>query len=321
MDLMPASLAFAVAAACAGVMGFAIQRGGTCAVAAVDELVSQGRATRLAALAEASLWVAGGLLVAQALHWLPALPAGHPVSGFTVLGGLLLGLGAWVNGACVFGAIARLGSGEWAYAATPLGFWLGCWLLPLLLPMPAPSAVAPAGGLPMPSPWPAPALALVLGAAALALWRAPALARRLWQPHAATVLIGLAFTVLLLVGGAWTYTDALAELAQGMAGRLGVRLLLVAALFAGALWGGWRAGRLRSTRPGAAALARCLGGGLLMAWGTLLVPGANDGLILIGMPLLQPHAWLAFAAMSLAIAAALVLARGLAARRERRAAP
>ena len=29
-------------------------------------------------------------------------------------------------------------------------------------------------------------------------------------------------------------------------------------------------------------LLRCLSGGVLMGWGTLLIPGANDGLILVG---------------------------------------
>ena len=38
----------------------------------------------------------------------------------------LLGLGAFVNRSCVFGSIAKLGSGHWAYAATPAGFFLGC---------------------------------------------------------------------------------------------------------------------------------------------------------------------------------------------------
>ena len=38
-----------------GLMGFAIQRGGTCMVAAVDELLSQRRAHRLTAMLEASL--------------------------------------------------------------------------------------------------------------------------------------------------------------------------------------------------------------------------------------------------------------------------
>ena len=47
-------------------------------------------------------------------------------SGETVLGGVLLGLGAFINGACVFGAIALFGSGRWAQLFMPAGFYLGC---------------------------------------------------------------------------------------------------------------------------------------------------------------------------------------------------
>jgi toxin CptA len=46
-----------------------------------------------------------------------------------------------------------------------------------------------------------------------------------------------------------------------------------------------------------------------MAWGSLLIPGSNDGLILIGIPLLRPYAWLAFATMCVTVAAALWLRR------------
>jgi len=48
-----------------------------------------------------------------------------------------------------------------------------------------------------------------------------------------------------------------------------------------------------------------------MAWGSLLIPGSNDGLILVGMPLLWPYAWLAFGTMCVTIAAALWLRRRL----------
>ena len=122
MHIVLTTAVFVMAAACAGLMGFAIQRGATCTVAAVDEIVRRRTLRRLAAMVEASVWVVGGLAIAQTLRVLPALPAGAAVTAATVIGGMLLGLGAYVNGACVFGAIARLGSGEWAYAATPLGF-------------------------------------------------------------------------------------------------------------------------------------------------------------------------------------------------------
>lgn len=42
-----------------------------------------------------------------------------------------------------------------------------------------------------------------------------------------------------------------------------------------------------------------------MAWGSMLIPGSNDGLVLLGMPLFLPHAWIAFATMCVVIAGGL----------------
>lgn len=308
MEIVLTSLAFVVALLCAGTMGYAIQRGATCTVAAVDELLDKRSARRLASLAEASVWVAGGLLVAQALRLLPQMPPGYAVSGFTLLGAALLGLGAWVNRACVFGAVARFGSGEWAYALTPLGYYLGCLSLAALFAPPAPQKLDTASPV---LAAPAGVLVAFLAFAAWRLWRLASgrrggdtLAARIWSPHQATTVIGVTFVVMLLSVGAWAYTDLLAGLARGMASSVAARTLLALALLAGAVAGGWTAGRWRPVRPGARQLLRCLLGGALMGWGTLLIPGSNDGLILVGMPLLWPYAWLAFAGMCLAIAAA-----------------
>ena len=320
MPIVLASLAFAVAALCAGLMGYAIQRGATCAVAAMDEVVTKRSARRLVSLIEAALWVGGGLLLAQALGMLPRMPAGYAVSGWTLLGGALLGLGAYVNGACVFGAIARLGSGQWAYAVTPLGFYVGCLSVGPLFAMPAAVKLGQGSPVLLAPVW---VTALFL---AFALWRAGgvlfgraterdpggsawhrALAARVWSPHVATTVIGITFVVMLLAVGAWAYTDVLAELARGMAADLPARTLLLLALLLGAMAGGWTAGRWRHTPPTARQLARCCAGGVLMGWGSLLIPGGNDGLILVGMPLAWPYAWLAFATMCVTIAAAQLL--------------
>jgi len=51
-----------------------------------------------------------------------------------------------------------------------------------------------------------------------------------------------------------------------------------------------------------------------MGWGSLLVPGGNDGLILIGVPLFQPHAWVATGSMAATIAAGLLIRRNAASR-------
>ena len=51
------------------------------------------------------------------------------------------------------------------------------------------------------------------------------------------------------------------------------------------------------------------GAGGLMGVGATLVPGGSDGLILIGMPLLWPYAWIAFASMCITIYIATLLAQ------------
>ena len=326
MTIIVGSVAFIVAMACAALMGFAVQRGATCTVAAVHEVVAERSIRRLAALVEAAFWVAAGLLAAETLHLMPKLPAGYPITAWTIVGSVLLGLGAWINGACVVGAVARLGSGEWAYAATPIGFYLGCVSVAAVFGSSASQPLEGSSPLLRASPW----LALVF--AAFALWRvaAPWWRRRAlaapspwhravvahaWSPHGATTVIAIAFVALLLLVGAWAYTDVLAELAHGMAGNLAARTLLLAGLLLGAIAGGWSAGRLRSTPVSARRVVLCLSGGVLMGWGSLLLPGGNDGLVLLAMPLAWPYAWLAFATMCATIAAAQLTARRFAAAR------
>ena len=303
-------LPFVLAAVCAGLMGFAIQRGGTCLVAAVDEVVSERRTRRLIALGEASLLVAAGIVVAQLLGVLPMAPRAFDVGSWTVVGGMIMGLGAYVAGACVFGAIARIGNGEPAYFLVPLGFFFGCVAAQQVGMTRLPHAA------PLHSPLLSHSL-LFLGPLLLLvgwrLWRTfDAAARRdlagyIWSPHVATGVIGVTFVILFLAVGPWNYTDYLAEAARHMSSRGLERGLLLLALFSGALLGGWSAGRISPTMPTIGSAVRCLSGGLMLGFGGSLVPGANDGLILLGLPLLYPHAWLALAGMLLAIATALVL--------------
>jgi toxin CptA len=320
-DLMLVSLAVGVSVLCAGIMGFAIQRGATCTVAAVDELLGKRKANRLVAMGEASLWVAGGLALASVAGALPAMPSGYRVTGWTFAGAALLGLGAWVNKACVFGAIARVGSGEWSYAATPVGYYAGCLTVDVLFGVPAVQKTAETSPVLAAAGW----VALLF--ATFATWRvgrplwstgvdpqdctergrarARRLAAHVWSPHAATTVIGVTFVIILLLVGVWAYTDVLAQLARGATMRLALGVACLSALYAGAVLGGWTAGRWHSRRMSAGEVLRCLAGGVMMAWGSLLIPGSNDGLILIGMPLLRPYAWLAFATMCVTIAVAM----------------
>lgn len=305
------SFAFLVAALCAAIMGYAIQRGATCMVAAVDEVLTKGSGYRLLGLAEAAVWVAGGVLLWRALGGHETLPIGYPATLATVAGGLLLGLGAFVTRACVFGAVARFGSGEWAYVLTPIGFFVGCTTIwPLIGKFPEMHVASPL----FDAAWLLVPFALFVGwrlFEALRAGRARMFAAHVWTPHRATAVIGIVFAISLIAIGPWAYTYALLSLAQGRTDGVLVKVLLLFMLFAGALVGGWTAGRLKLTAPTRESVIRCFGGGVLMGWGSLLIPGGNDELLLVGIPLLQPYAWVAVASMALAIGVGLSAERRL----------
>jgi toxin CptA len=242
-NLMPGAVPGTLAALCALAMGVAIRRGATCTVAAVNEIIDERKCGRLLALIAASMLVLGGLLLAQSFNVLPSLPAGAPVTLATVLGGLTLGLGASVNGACALGTIARIGAGQWCYVATPIGYYAGCHIAAhgLAATIPIPVHDSPALH--------ASASIIVLLAAMVATLAASAVQSRCarpasgmqsddpgaaeraaWSPHAATAAIGITFVLLFVIDGAWAYTDTLSDLAQGHAGATASHVLLFGAL-------------------------------------------------------------------------------------------
>lgn len=309
-------LLFLVALAAVGVMGFANQRGGTCTVAAIEEVIRSGGFTRLLAVLEASLWVGCGLVVLQALGALPAMPPGYAPRLLTVGGGVLFGVGAVVNGACLFGTVARFGSGEWAYAATPVGLFVGSL---------ATVGVQAADRLPHPSVVLAASAFSLLAAAGLLLARLAShgmtirrrrrpILEHIWSPHVATTLIGVTFLIAFVTAGHWDYADFLTELAHGQTQGWPGKTLLAAALIAGAVVGGWTAGRLRLVRPTRSELLKRFVGGTLMGAGASLIPGGNTGLILLGMPMLWPYAWLAFFTICLTIYVSIRVSSALAAK-------
>ena len=304
------SLPVLIALICAGLMGYAVQRGATCMVVAVEEVVSSRRITRLVAMLEAGLWVAIGMLLANATGFLQMAPTSYPISMETIFGGAILGLGALVNRSCVVGTIAKLGSGKWAYAATPIGFYLGCLIAGPFVSHPHPtnhaSALFRAG------------LVLVVPLTIYGLWRGRSAwgslrdrtaFTKVWAPHQATIMIGIAFVIMLLTVGSWAYTQILVDAAAGKLSNIVLKLILFAGLLCGAIAGGWTADLIKPTLPKRADIARCLIGGGMMGVGSISIPGSNDSLILLSLPLLLPYAFVALTSMILAIFAGLIIER------------
>lgn len=285
MAMTPQNFAIALAMACAFIIGLAVNRGSTCAVAAARDLVRARQADSLVGFVVA-IGVAG--LLTLSARWLagPLVHlVGDPPLGWPLLaGGVLLGIGATVNGACLFGTLGRIGNGELHFLAMPVGLALG-FAAASLVPGFAP-------GIPAPNPLAAPSLAgfamlALFATAALAAWLwigSNASSDRHWSYRHAMLLLGLAGSIeFMLIPGA-TYVDAVRlSVLGGMAGYA-VPVAATVAAMAGTIIAGATAGTLRLRGPKPMALLRSLLGGMLMAAGGWLIPGGNDALLLAYLP-------------------------------------
>ena len=75
-----------------------------------------------------------------------------------------------------------------------------------------------------------------------------------------------------------------------------------------AVFGAWHSRRLAWRHPTLPVLARIFAGGLVMAFGSLMIPGGNDALLLIGAPSFHGYALTALATMAATIGGLQLLA-------------
>lgn len=313
--MMLGAAVFALSLVLAAAVGFAVARGGICAVRAIDGMVNGRGAELFVGFLKCSVWV---LAVTLALAWslVPdaRLAFGYPLGWEAAAGGFVFGLGAATNGGCAFSTVSDLGAGDLAAPAAFVGigfgfFFHGQYVAPvLLMRVPSPSPLI------RPEPW---SVALLLAAAAWAAFETRALLRqprgRRQEIGAAMAAIGVAGGVLYALHGPWVYTVALAE-GAAWAARVGpapsaLVPSLFAALAAGAALSAWTRGRFALRPPGAVAAARRFAGGAMMGAGATLVPGGNDVLIMHALPGLAFHAPLAYAALVAGVAAVVFAAR------------
>ncbi len=290
--------ALAIALILVFVMGTAVQRGNTCTVVAFDDLLHRRSPERLIAIAYCWLWVAGGLTLLTLATGFTLGAQLFPVTVWSVVGGLILGIGAVVNGACTVGTVARIGSGEYAYVLALVGFFLGCVLSPHVVGRAATSHTgSPATTTSLDHPVVALlGLAFVIAATG---WRLATHEReslrdflhKAWDPRTALMIFAVLFVLVVHIYGAWAYTDLLGDVASGADKQIVERLALFAALLAGAIVGGRTLRGSRPIGPLAPRAIRCTLGGMLMGIGFSLAPGAFDGLTVLGQPLLLPFAW------------------------------
>lgn len=307
----------AVSLCAAGLLGFAAHRGTVCNVKAVEEVFGTRRAYLFLSFGKTVLW---SLLVTLALLFvLPAVRAedGVSVSGISLAGGFVCGLGMAINGGCAFATLSRLGEGDAAMAVTLAAFSAGASGTALALAqadLPAPIGVPAAFD--AAEAW---VQALLIAVAVWAVWELARLFRTRpagasvlsaqYRLSTASVFMGATNGLLFSLYGNWTYTATLVRGARGLADEARwldpYALALFGTLLCGMALSSWqrRSFRLR-LRPRLSWIRNSVGG-LLMGTGAVLVPGGNDSLLLHGIPNLSLHALLAYLAIVLGIFAAL----------------
>lgn len=297
---------FLIALALAALLGASAHRAGLCAVKAVAEVLHARRGHVLWSFVKASLWTAGFLAAAGLLGQHPGLPQRELLAN-AVVGGLLFGLGAGLNGACSFSTLSRLAEGHLVMLATLAGWIVAMADAAQLLPPAHAGTISPIGG------W-----SLML--TPLLLWEAAAIWRRrgdwhhsspVWPLAPSVLFIALANAGLILAGHRWSFTGSLLCATQVTSGCAADGLALSATALAAMVTSAVLRGSFRMRLASPRTLARHLAAGLLMGTGAVLIPGGNDGLILFGLPVLSPHALPAWIAIVVGIAVALLTLRAM----------
>ncbi|MFA6218717.1 MAG: YeeE/YedE thiosulfate transporter family protein [Erythrobacter sp.] len=294
------------------IVGFALRRGSVCMVEGARQAIILGRFVRLRAFAIAA--GAAGVIILP-LSWLiPStgmLAPSFPITIETIAGGVLFGLGARINGGCQFGTLGRLAGGELNFLVTCLAGVAGASTTMHATAMAGPSeSLLTSPTIP----------GFVVFALFLAL-AAPAFRARYWRnigralthrraqlsPLSAMLVVGIAGGILYTLAGSWTIGSLLnregAWLLGDATNHAGSKAIIGAlSLMGGAVYAAVWTRSFRLRLPTLAALTRNAPGGMLMGAGAAMVPGGNGTLLLYSMPSASPSGWVAFAAMTAAIA-------------------
>lgn len=284
-------------------MGLAVNMGSTCAVAAAREIIEHRRAT---------IWPGFGVaigvaaLVTLSLKWLFGdaihLAGDTGISGDLLLGAFIMGIGATINGACLFGTLGRIGRGEYRFLALPVGLaigFVGAANQSLLTAQPA-----------MPSPLTQPSF---FGIAAIAAFVALViLASRHLGPtpapdapesalslRAAMALLGGFGALQHAIAPGWTYADVIGTAVRNPLADFNPWFMVaILAALAGATIAGVRAGLYKPSWPDGQGIGRSLLGGALMGFGGSLIPGGNDTVLLSLLPAATVGGLIAYVTLS-----------------------
>jgi uncharacterized protein len=274
------------------VLGFALNYGSICTVVATTELVSEKRPARFIALFEAAVWAA---LVYTIIETSPTIQQGWSPLGYLVPAALLFGIGSYVNGACVFGSIGHFGNGQIDFGFAFLGIAVVFYIESMfgLIPdQPPISASLPRGS----------ALLAIALVAILALRFGMSLRSEsnFQQLTLSMGAIGVTFALLTVLAPGFSITASV-----GTTFSIPIAWAVISVCMFG---GSVASARIRMRGftlkwPTISNILRRMLGGVLMGLGALLIPGGNDTLLMIGLPMGAWQAALAYLLLVASLAA------------------
>jgi len=308
-------------------MGFVANRTTLCAVRAVDELINKHQAKVLMSFFRVMLW---SLVLSVLVTWLFKIDTTQEY-GFTVfaiLGGLMFGVGATINGGCALHTLSRLGTGDFGMTLTILGLTLGAVLTKvILIEYSLLSAVPIVSNITLSEELQLPLTLMLLtvllielvrtkGSINLYKWCKSLLSAK-YDLRSAAAILGISNGILFTLVGPWMYTNTIIQSIVNLLlpnsiyyQEMSILLwLLLVALLAGIIGSSMLKKEFQLlVRPNKKWLNYFFGG-ILMGVGAALIPGGNDALLLNYMPSLSPHAFPAYFAILFAIAIASFFAK------------
>jgi len=294
-------------------VGYAMKRGGLCTYAAVVQIVNERRFERMMVFLGVAAWAT---LIILPLHWMfPSqfrLSFTHDNLLIAMVGGAVLGLGAFLNRGCFFGTFVALVSGNINYIATLIGLSFGVSITYNYFTAFLPSTLT-ISDVHEPTLY---AFVWLILMTLFALFmsfsimlskdhfikRVSGLDILSWKSVLSMITIGIGGAILYATVNGWNYSDVLTNTTLKLIGiqekgTTTIALLSTISLIIGGITAAIVAKQFVIRRVHFFLIIGCFTGGAVMGSASMLIPGGNDGLLLKGIPSLAPHALVGYLSM------------------------
>ena len=308
-------------------IGFVANRTTLCAVRAVEEVINNHQAKLLMSFFRVMLWSLVISILVALLFEETALQE-YNFTVVAIVGGLLFGLGATINGGCALHTLVRLGTGDMGMLLTILGLTSGAILTKqMLLKYAFFGAVPKVTNIPLSDNWQLLITIILLtillfelvkymGSINIYKWCKRVFSSK-YDLRTSAAILGISNGILFTLIGPWMYTNTII---QSITNQLlpntafyqeisTLLWLLLMALLAGIMLSSLLKKEFQLLiKPNKKWLFYLLGG-MFMGAGAMLIPGGNDALLMSYMPSFSPHAFPAYFAILIGIGISSFLAK------------